>query len=182
MVLERLLDISTLLVFYVFGLFTLYSAVNKILIAAAAIVALAAVSVVFFAGNKKLLGSAFNKIYNFMKFIPKIRELGKRAEKLPAKFHAGFVLASKSKHVPKLVFLTVVTWVMEFLIIKLSFFSIGVDIDFLVITAVCSVSTIIGLLTFLPGNIGSFEATASLLFTQVGDKGSSATSRAGQGP
>lgn len=165
--LERLLDISTLMVFYLAGLAVLYAIVDKILVAAALIVAIIIGSVIFFAGNKKLLRASFDKIYSALEFIPKVRELAKRAEKLPEKFHAGFVLASKSKHVPKLVFITLVTWTMEFSIIKLSFLSIGVDMDFLIIASVCSIATVIGLLTFLPGNIGSFEATAALLFTQV---------------
>ncbi len=166
-VLERLLDISTLVVFYLFGLAKLYSVVDKVLVAAAAAVAFAIGSVIFFAGNKKLLKAAFDKIYHLLKFIPKIRDLGRRAEKLPEKFHAGFVLASKSEHMPKLILITISTWLMEFLIVKASFFSIGIDMDFLIIVSVCSIATIIGLLTFLPGNIGSFEATAALLFTQA---------------
>ncbi|MBI2085054.1 MAG: flippase-like domain-containing protein [Candidatus Aenigmarchaeota archaeon] len=165
--LERLLDISTLMFFYLSGLVLLYSIVDKILAAAALVVAFAVGSVIFFAGNKKLLRATFDKIYNLLEFIPKIRELAKRAEKLPEKFHAGFVLASKSKHVPKLILITLFTWVMEFFIVKLSFLSIGVDMGFLIIASVCSIATVIGLLTFLPGNIGSFEATAALLFTQV---------------
>lgn len=165
--LERILDISTLLIFYISGLFVLYAVINKTLVAAAAIVALAVTAVILFASSKKTLGFAFDRFYQIFKFIPKVNKLGKKIEKLPENFHAGFMLASKSRRMPALVMITLVAWIMEFLIIKLSFFAIGLDISFVTIASVSSIATIVGLITFLPGNIGSFEATAAVLFTQV---------------
>lgn len=165
--LERVLDISTLVVFYTLGLSVLYSVVDRTLVAAAVVVALAIISVIFFASNEKILRFAFEKAYDIFKFVPRIRRLGKKIEKLPEKFHAGFMLASKSRHIPLLIAVTVAAWLMEFFIIKLSFLSIGVDMSFIMIMSVASIATIVGLVTFLPGNIGSFEATAALLFTQT---------------
>ncbi len=165
--LERILDISTLAAFYVLGLFVLYAALNKILVAGISFVILLILSVIAVAGNKRLLRLIFSKTYQLFKFIPRIKRLEKRVEKLPDTFHRGFVLASKSRVMPVLVLITFLSWLMEFMTVKLSFLSIGIDIDFATVAAVASVATIIGLLTFLPGNIGSFEATAAFFLAQA---------------
>lgn len=165
--LERILDISTLLIFYISGIFVLYTTISKTFVVAAAIVALGVTVVILFASSKKMLRFVFDRLYQIFKFVPKINKLGKKVEKLPETFHTGFMLASKSRRVPALVMMTLMAWIMEFSIIKFSFLSIGVDIGFVTIASVASIATIVGLMTFLPGNIGSFEATAAVLFTQI---------------
>ncbi len=165
--LERILDVSTLAVFYILGLFVLYATLNKMLVAGISFVILLILSVILVAGNKRLLRLVFNKAYQLFNFIPSIKRLEKRIEKLPDTFHRGFVLAYKSRAMPVLVLMTFFSWLMEFTTIKLSFLSIGIDINFAIVVAVASVATIIGLLTFLPGNIGSFEATAAFFLSQA---------------
>ncbi len=165
--LERILDISTLAIFYTLGLFVLYATLNKMLIAGISLVILLILAVVVIAGNKRLLGFVFEKTYQLFKFVPSIKRLETRIEKLPDTFHRGFVLASRSRAIPVLTLMTFLSWLMEFMTVKLSFLSIGIDVDFATVVAVASVAIIIGLLTFLPGNIGSFEATAAFFLSQA---------------
>ncbi|MBI4168287.1 MAG: flippase-like domain-containing protein, partial [Candidatus Aenigmarchaeota archaeon] len=82
-------------------------------------------------------------------------------------FHSSFKLVTKSNKMAAVFMITLLGWLMEFSIIKLSFLSIGVNVEFLLILSVASLSTIISLLTLLPGNIGSFEASSAILMTQV---------------
>ncbi|MFH0889601.1 MAG: lysylphosphatidylglycerol synthase transmembrane domain-containing protein [Candidatus Aenigmatarchaeota archaeon] len=165
--LERILDMSALAAFYIFGLFTLVAFLNKLLAIGIGLVVLGLILVFVAASNKRLLTFLFDRFYSLFKFIPAIKKLRKKLEKLPGNFHAGFILASKSRQMPLIIIITLIAWVMEFLIIKLSFLAINVNVPFTVIASIASVATIIGLLTFLPGNIGSFEASAAFFLTQA---------------
>ena len=166
-VLERILDLSTLAVFYALGLFVLRTVLNEALIVGIGLIIVIIVVVTLTASSKRVLKLVFNSVYKLFKFIPKIRALRKRIEKLPNNFHSGFVLTTKGKHMSAIVAITIFAWLMEFSILKLAFLAIGVEVPFVILMSVASISTIVALLTFLPGNIGSFEAASAFLLVQV---------------
>ncbi|MBI3413288.1 MAG: flippase-like domain-containing protein [Candidatus Aenigmarchaeota archaeon] len=166
-VVERILDLSTVVLFCIFGLYYLSGIPNHLFLAGIAIMVSLLTVVVGVSSSKKFFNHILKISYMIFRFFPKIRKLTPKFEKIASNFHAGFKLASKSNQMPHLAALTIVAWAMEFSVIKLSFLSIGRDIGFFVILSVSSLSTIISLLTFLPGNIGSFEATSAILLTQA---------------
>ncbi len=165
--LERILDMFMLSLFSMAGVFVLAGSLNMLVLAGIGLIVAGLTTVFVVAGNKKLLTLVFDIFYRMLKFIPRIKKLGSRIRKLPENFHAGFVLASKSKHLAAIAAMTILTWMLEFAIIKLSFMAIGTDVSYEILVSVASISTIIGLLTFLPGNIGSFEASSAFFLTQA---------------
>ncbi|MBI5636216.1 flippase-like domain-containing protein [Candidatus Micrarchaeota archaeon] len=60
-------------------------------------------------------------------------------------------------------FSSIVIWLLDFTSIYLAFSSIGVNFDFLHLASTFSASVLIGLLSFLPGGIGSTEGAWALL-------------------
>ena len=165
-VMERIMDLSTVVLFCIFGLFYLSSISNPFLLIGIGVMILGLTIVIGVSLNKKFFNRVLKGSYAALRFVPNVKKLTPKFEKIANNFHSGFSLASKSNEIPALVMITLLGWFMEFSIIKLSFLSIGVNIGFLVILSVASLSTIISLLTFLPGNIGSFEATSAILMTQ----------------
>ncbi len=85
------------------------------------------------------------------------------AEHFLNNFHKGFVLATREKNILIPLLMTAAAWVLESGVVYFSFLAIGIHIPFYIALSVFSLSLLVGLMTFLPGNIGSFEATAVVL-------------------
>ncbi len=167
-VVERIMDLSAVLLFSIFGLFYLSSVSNPVLIIGIGMMILGLAAVIGVSMNRKIFHKVLEGFYIIFRFVPKIRKLTPKFEKIADNFHSSFKLVAKSNEMPALFMITLICWFMEFSIIKLSFFSIGFNVGFLTIFSVASLATIISLLTFLPGNIGSFEAASAILMTQSG--------------
>ncbi len=165
-VVERIMDLSVVILFCFYGLYKL-SSTNPILIAGIGVMILGLTVVAGISMNKNFFHKAIEISYTIFKFVPKIKKLAPKFEKIAANFHSSFNRVVKSREMPALFMITLLGWLMEFSIIKLSFLSIGVNVEFLLILSVASMATIISLLTFLPGNIGSFEASSAILMTQA---------------
>lgn len=166
-VVERIMDLSVVVIFSVLGLFSLSATSNPILLAGIGAMVVGLVSVTMISMNKKLLNRILKASYFILSRIPSIKKLTFKFEKAAGNFHSGFGIISKSRQVPLLFTITLFGWLMEFSIIKLAFVSIGLDIDFFTISYVASLATVVSLMTFLPGNIGSFEASSAILMSQA---------------
>lgn len=64
--------------------------------------------------------------------------------------------------------LSLVTWLLYGVVTYLSFLALGVNMPFLLVMGVFTLSTIVGVVSFLPGGIGSTDAVMILLFTLSG--------------
>lgn len=166
-VMERVMDLSVVVLFCLFGLFYLSSISNPVLLAGIGVIVLGLVVVTGISLDRKIFNTVLKGSYIILKFVPSIKKLTPKFERIANNFHSGFLLASKSNEVPKLLLITLFAWFLEFSIIKLSFLSIGVNLGYPLILSVASLSTIVSLLTLLPGNIGSFEAASAILMTQA---------------
>ncbi|MBI4177309.1 MAG: flippase-like domain-containing protein [Candidatus Aenigmarchaeota archaeon] len=166
-VMERIMDLSAVVIFCIFGLFALSTTSNPILLAGIGAMVTGLVVVTGVSLNKKLLNKLLRASYFFLKYVPNIKKLTFKFEKIADNFHSGFGIISKSRQMPLLFMITLSGWLMEFSIMKLAFISIGLDIDFFTIASVASLATVVSLLTFLPGNIGSFEASSAILMSQA---------------
>jgi len=62
---------------------------------------------------------------------------------------------------------SVLVWLVEGLILWVSFLSIGISISIAFCITIVAFTTLIAVLTFLPGGLGSSEAVAILIFTKL---------------
>jgi uncharacterized protein (TIRG00374 family) len=77
-------------------------------------------------------------------------------EKKLKSFYEGF---GKTKHanLPVIVFLTVVEWLLDICILWIAAFSLGINLPFIFCMGVYAISTLGGVVSSLPGGLGSLE-------------------------
>ena len=109
----------------------------------------------------------FTKLFKVFSFIPKVKsyevKVSKGSEKL-------FIAFRKYNHWPTLLSsftFTAVIWIMQGMTVYLSFKSIGLDVYPIACVAVIPLTVLIGVMTFLPGALGSSEVITVTFFTTL---------------
>jgi len=121
----------------------------------------------FVVSSEKRTEIFFAKIFKIFSFIPIIRNYEKKVKEASKKFHRSF---REYKHAPTMlvtILLSFVVWIIEGLIIYVAFHSIGVSIGLSPCIAILPLSILLGILTFLPGSIGSSELITVTFFTTL---------------
>ena len=166
--LERISDAIITLIISVVGI--LYFALTKLsfLLFLVVIVYSVAFSLVFYVLTSEERTRKFlKKMSSFFSFIKKVKELESKVEEFSFNLHQAFVKYKDRRILALTFFLTFIVWSIEGLILFTSFKALGLSVDFSVtIFAVC-VSTLVGILTFLPGGLGSSEAVIIFIFTSL---------------
>ena len=109
----------------------------------------------------------FAKVFKVFSFIPVVRNYENKVKEASKKFHKSF---REYKHAPTILIATLLSfavWIMEGLIIFVAFRSIGVSISLIPCIAILPLSILLGILTFLPGSIGSSELITVTFFTTL---------------
>lgn len=122
---------------------------------------------VFIISSERRTKKFFTRIFRVFSFIPKIKSYEKRVDEGSEKLHKAF---RKYKHLPTIstaFLLTAFLWILEGFIVYLSFLSIGLNVGIWACIAVIPFSILIGLLTLLPGAIGSSELVIVAFFTSL---------------
>lgn len=165
-VLERIMDLSVMAAFSLLGAYFLSGFLPNIITLVIFIAIMIIATALIVSSNKTALSFFLRLFYNVFKFVPFIRRFEKKMEHFLNNFHKGFALATREKNIIGPLIMTTLAWILEAGVIYLSFLSIGISIPFHIVLSVFSISLLIGLMTFLPGNIGSFEASAVLMLMQ----------------
>ncbi len=107
------------------------------------------------------------KFFRLISIFPIIRNYKKRIESIAKNFSLGFSLLKKSKFLVPVLFLTFFIWVIEGTIFLLSAKAVGISLPF-TFFALPLFSILLGVLTLIPGGLGSIEAIMVLLLTSLG--------------
>lgn len=107
----------------------------------------------FILNSKKLTLKFFKIISKF----PIINKFKSKAELFAKNFSAGFRKIKTLKSLTVILILTIVIWVFEGLILYFALLSIGIQLPILVCTGMVCLSILMGILSFLPGGLGSTE-------------------------
>jgi len=115
--------------------------------------------------NSKKLTLKFFKI--FFK-LPLINKFKSKVENFARNFYSGFQKMKLAKNVAISLILTIVVWVSEGFILYFSLLSVGVQLPVIVCIGVACLSVLLGLLSFLPGGLGSTEIVLFVLLSSLG--------------
>lgn len=160
-VVERMVDLLTILAFSALLLFSISSLSPKIsfFLDFSAIISLIVLVIIIIA----LLKENFGKIlFKIILKLPKIKKLKAKSNRLLENFYSS----SKKIKLKTLLFITILTvlvWALEGVILYLALRSIGLDIAILICIEIVALGQVIGLVSSLPGGIGSVEAVMTLL-------------------
>lgn len=120
---------------------------------------------IFVISSEKRSRIFFTKIFRLFSFIPKVKSYEWKVKRGSKKLNTAF---KKYKHGPTLLsafFVTALIWLHQGFVIFLCFKSIGLSVYPWACVAVIPLAVLIGVLTFLPGAIGSSEVVTVTFFT-----------------
>lgn len=164
---ERMLDIVVLVGFSAFALNFLPMEPQLAYVSLASVmVFLAAIFFFLLVLNSRKFGVAFFSRIGRMPFF------GGISEKFVSTFYSSGI---KRRRIVLSFFITVVVWLLEGVVLYFAFLSLGIGMSLPFLSVIIAVSILIGVASFLPGGLGSFEAVMILILSGVGIESSIAT-------
>ncbi|MCS7123626.1 MAG: lysylphosphatidylglycerol synthase transmembrane domain-containing protein [Candidatus Aenigmarchaeota archaeon] len=164
---ERALDVF---VYILFSLITLQALVNFLpshitffAFLGMLIFFLISLSVLLILNSKKLT----LKFFKFLSKLPIIKRFRKKVEKIAVNFSLGFNQLKRSKLHFQILFFTFLIWITEGTIFLLSAKAVSLNLPFSLF-ALPLLSILLGVLTLIPGGLGSIEAIMVLLLSSLG--------------
>jgi uncharacterized protein (TIRG00374 family) len=106
----------------------------------------------------------------FLLLVSKLPIIKKFKDKMPTfskKFSSAFHKIKSVKKLGITLALTSIIWITEGFILYFALLSVGIELPVLVCTGFACLSVLIGLLSFLPGGLGSTEAVLLTLFSSL---------------
>lgn len=164
-IVERVLDLIVALSFATAGILIIGSMLSQeiqFFLKLSAVVSSAALVVVLAALFSEKFGRRLVAI--FLK-IPKTAKLKSKIEHVAESFYVSSRKIKPAAIVPVFA-LTILTWVIEGAILFLAIKSIGFDMGLIAAVEIISLTQIIGLVSSLPGGLGSIEFVLTLLISQ----------------
>jgi uncharacterized protein (TIRG00374 family) len=132
---------------------------------------LISISVLLILNSKKLT----LKFFRLISKLPIIKRFSKKLEGMAKNFFIGFNQLKKSKFLFHIFLLTFLIWIVEGIIFLLSAKAVGIDLPFSFF-ALPLLSILLGVLTLIPGGLGSIEAIMILILSFLGFPIAQATS------
>jgi hypothetical protein len=163
---ERIFDVVVTVLFSLVGLLLFFSSFSSWILVAFAVYALVFGVSIYVIASEKRTKKFFNWLFSWFHFIKALRKFEGRVEKFSKDLHKSFVRYRNKKVLFVTFVYSLIVWLIEGLILFVSFLSVGIYIDPAFTTVVVAVTTLIAVLTFLPGGIGSSEAVTILIFTK----------------
>lgn len=169
-VIERILDIIFLIAVALtsmFFLFTQLQGIGQWLYISICLYIMIIILGIFIISSETRSHKFFTKVFSFFSFISKVKSYKKKVEEGSRKLHKAF---NSYKHVPTLTLsflLTVLLWTLQASVTFVSFLSLGLTVPFWACVAVIPLAVLIGVLTFLPGAVGSAEVITVTFFTAL---------------
>lgn len=161
-IVERAMDLVVALAFAIAGIFVLgamLSAELQFFLELSAVISVMALAVVLAALFSERIGKFLIKIFLM---LPKTAGLKPKIEHVAGPFYASS-RKIKSGSIFSVFLLTVLVWVIEGAILFFAVNSIGLGISLLIAIEIISLAQIIGLVSSLPGGLGSVETVLALL-------------------
>lgn len=167
--LERILDLLAMITIAIPGLVLLTLSSNVVVWAWGAIgLYIFMISFFFyllFSGDKleKFLG----KFVSIFSFIPQIKRLGNKVEKFSGKLRESMRRYSSKRTLATAFLWSLAVWILNFVPVWMAFYALGFEVPFTVVVTVLTLATLIGIITFLPGTLGSGEVLSVTMFSML---------------
>jgi len=159
---ERIFDVVVTVLFSLLGLFFFYSLSLWLAGAVAVYTAVFGVGVYVLISERRT-----RKFFGKLSFLFKFAKLEKKVESFSRSLHKAFMKYKNRRTLFVTFIYSALVWLVEGLILWVSFLSIGISISIAFCITIVAFTTLIAVLTFLPGGLGSSEAVAILIFTKL---------------
>lgn len=160
-IIERSLDVFTLVLLSLFILLTfnlgymIYFNIGLVI-------------VIIFIGltvlkSEKFLTKLLNFGFKIFSFYPKLRKMGEGRGDVVGRFKRGFKIKKTILFV--IFLLSILSWSLDGLVFYIAFVSIGIELPLFLVVSIFAFSVLMGVITFLPGGIGSMEFVFVLILS-----------------
>ena len=158
---ERIFDVIVTVLFSAIGLVFFFSSFSSWFLIAVGIYLIVFGSGVYILISRKRTERFFVKFSSVFKFA----KVEKKVEKFSRSLHKAFMMYKDKKTLLTTFVYSLLVWLVEGAILWVSFLSIGISINIAFSVTIVALTTMIAVLTFLPGGLGSSEAVTILVFT-----------------
>jgi uncharacterized protein (TIRG00374 family) len=163
---ERIFDVIVLIFFSIFGLVFLgLSKFSFWLILAILVYVLAFGIGTYILISKERVKKFFEKIVKLFSFLKFVKKFEKKVESFSIGLHEAFVKYNASHTLGATFAYSLAVWIVEGTILFMSFLMLDTYVNPFLVIAVGAISTLVGVITFLPAGLGSSEAVTILIFT-----------------
>lgn len=164
---ERIFDVfsTVFLSFIGIALITLPVEIGMVLVGVVTLYLVGITAFIYVSSDRNRISGVSKKLLSVFKWFPFMKKLDKRIERFAGKFNKSLVKYKDAGVLAKSFAISMFIWCMEGFIFYLCFASIGINVDFFVVVSFLSIAVLIGVVSFLPGGIGSSEVAMILLFT-----------------
>ncbi len=167
-IIERALDVGTMILLALSGLtLLLYTSVAAWLAAAIALYAGVFITAMAILSSEKRTKWAIERFYSMFSWIPRVKKMRERLDQFAADMHRAFRLYGNAKVMAVSAVMSLGIWAYEGVLLWLAFGALGMNLDLLAIIAMLSAITLVAVLTFLPGGLGSSELLTVSIFTVI---------------
>lgn len=167
---ERLMDLITIILISTIGIALLTAKLEQISFwfNMAVVVWLGLITLGLYVGISKQRTKKFlSKIQSIFSFIPKIDKLKSEVERLSENIHRSLITYKDKKTLITSFILTLISWLLEGVILIIAFYSLGLQISFVSAMTAVSIAVLIGVFTILPGALGSYEIISVTFFMAI---------------
>jgi uncharacterized protein (TIRG00374 family) len=170
-IVERALDVGSMVLLGLAGLsFVAASAASTVMpffAGAMAIYAVIFLTAIFALSSEGRARRMANLINRFASHLPKIRNYTGRTENFMLNMQKSLATYGSKRTIAAGLLYSLSIWLIEGAIFYAAFLSLGFEVPFVAVVASVCVATLVSVLTFLPGGIGSAELITVAFFMSI---------------
>jgi len=170
-IVERALDVASMIVLGGIGLATVASSATSsimpLFIGAITVYVVAFAVALFSLSSEARARWAVKKFSVIALRIPKIKDHVSRADGFMLKMQSSLAAYNNKKIIAVSLAYSLAVWALEGVIFYIAFASLGFSVGYMAVLAALCITTLISVLTFLPGGIGSGEILMVAFLTAV---------------
>jgi len=122
---------------------------------------------IFLFSSKIRTKKFFSKIFSIFSFISSLKKFESKISEFSENMHDSFIMYNDKKLLLLTFVNSMIIWIIEGLILFVSFSALNIEVPILAAVVIVPITSLIAILTFLPGGLGSGEVISVLLFTSM---------------
>lgn len=167
-VVERIFDIVVMTILGVFGILSSpVDGVKNYFIVATGIYAFAIAVLLYAFTSSVRFSKALHFVVGIFSFIPRVGAAKEKVDGFAENFNASMQNFKNPRTLGVTFLFTLSIWLLEGVILSLAFLSIGVSVNYPVVLTALLISSLVSVLTLLPGGLGSGEVVMVVFFTSL---------------
>lgn len=122
---------------------------------------------IFILFSKNRTEKTLVKLFSLMSFSKRIKKYKKKIIIFSSSIHESFIKYNNKQTILIMFLYTTLIWILSGVLLFISFKTLGIEVSLVSTITIVPMASLVGVLTFLPGGIGSSEAIVAIFFTSL---------------